>query len=138
MSTERGIDTRLSFGDGAQGTEAFNTLGGEKTFDWNQASNDVDTSDKDGPAGFFIPGRITFSTQGNVKLPSPGFSAAYTASKSGAPIHLKAVKGTIVRYSGNVTVGNFKASYPNDGSVSYSFDMANSDQPVVNDLTATV
>jgi len=137
MSTERGIDTRLSFGDGATGTEGFSTLGGEKTFDWNQASNDVDTSDKDGPSGFFIPGRTTFSVQGNVKLPSPGFSAAYAASKSGASIHMKAMKGAVVRYSGGVTIGNFKTSYPNDGTVTYSFDMANSDQPTVNDLTAT-
>lgn len=137
MSTERGIDTRLSFGDGATGTENFNPLGGEKSFDWNQASNDVDTSDKDGPSGVFIPGRISFSAQGNVKLPSAGFSAAYAASKSGNPIDLKVMKGAIVRYAGKVTIGNFKASYPNDGSVTYSFDMANADQPTVNDLTVT-
>jgi hypothetical protein len=135
MGTERGIDTRLSFGDGAN-SEAFATLGGEKSFDWNQASNDLDTSDKDGPSGYFIPGRINFSVQGNVKLPSAGFSAAYAAAKSGASIHMKAMKGAVVRYSGGVTVGNFKTSYPNDGTVNYSFDLANSEPPSVNDLTA--
>ena len=136
MATERGIDTRLSFGDGA-GVEQFATLGGEKSFDYTQASNDQDTSDKDGPSGYYLPGRINFSVTGNVKLPSAGFTAAYNASKSGAQIDLKAAKGAVVRYSGPVTVGNFKVSYPSDGTASYRFDMTNAATPTVNALDAT-
>jgi predicted secreted protein len=134
--TEFGKDWRLQFGDG-QATEAFVTLAGEKGFSWKIGSNDVDTSDKDGPAGVLIPGRITFSVKGNVKLPDAGMTRVYAAVKSGAIVNMKALKGTVVKYSGPVTIGNFSADFDSDGPAPYSFDMANAATPSVNDLGAT-
>ena len=129
-TTELGKDWRLKVGD------ADAPIGGEKTFDWNRASNDVDTSDKDGPSGVLIPGRVSFAVQGTVKLPDPGIAAIYAASKTGAQIPLQAVKGAVVKYDGPVTVGNWKGSFPNDGPATYSFDMTAAAPATVDDLVA--
>lgn len=129
--TQMGKDYRLKVGAGAA------LLGGEKTFDWKRASNDVDTSDKEGPSGVLTPGRITFSVQGTVKLPDAGLKAAFDACKSGAIIPLEVANGGVTKYKGNVTCGNWSGSFPQDGPASYSFDMANADVPTVDDLGAT-
>jgi hypothetical protein len=123
MVTEFGKDTRLNFGDGAD-PEVFAVLGGEGSYDRTQASTDVDTTDKDGPAGLYVPGRIGWSVSGNVKLPDVGFSRIVAASKSGLPIDLKETfKGTTVRYLGPVTIGNLKLTRGSTGAVPYTFDM---------------
>lgn len=138
MGTEFGKDTRLNFGDGA-GTEVFTTLGGEKSFDWTRASTDVDTTDKDGPAGVYVPGRVGFSVSGNVKLPNAALSRAILACKNGTPIDIKitsGVGGAVVRYQGVVTVGNMKVTYDTEGAVPYSFDMTQYSTPTVDALDA--
>ena len=135
-ATEMGKDYRLKFGTGNDGS-TYVTLGGEKSFDWKRASNDVDTSDKEGPSGVFTPGRISFATQGTVKLPDPGLAAVFAACKTGAVIPLEVVKGAVVKYKGNVTCGNWSGTFPQDAPANYSFDMANADVPATDDLGAT-
>jgi hypothetical protein len=123
-TTEQGRTWRWSFGDGAD-PETFATLGGEKNWDFNPESNDVDTSDKDGPSGVFVPGRIKCTISGNVKLPDAGFSAVMAAAKSGDYINAKLQKGTIAKFASLVSVGNPKISGPTDGTVTFSFDLSN-------------
>lgn len=135
MTTQMGKDWRLQFGDGAN-AETFATLGGEKSFDWSRDSNDVDTSDKDGPSGVLVPGRIKFSVSGNLKLPDAALLRAYNAAKTGSFIDLKVMNGTIVKFAGQVTVGNWKGTFGADGPVPYSFDMANAAVPTTDDLGA--
>ncbi|HEX2594804.1 MAG TPA: phage tail tube protein [Rhizomicrobium sp.] len=137
--SQYGKDTRLYIGDGAS-TEAFNPIGGETSLSWKRSSDDIDLSSKDDgqyKSGSYGQQSITFTVQGNVKLPDVGLQAASDTAKSVTPernIQLK--RGAVVIYSGRVGIGNFSAEFPKDGSATYSFDMKNVGAPAVDDLGA--
>lgn len=141
MGTERGLDWRIQIGDGAT-PEVFTNIGGEISFDWKRSSQEQDESTKDDGiygSSSFGQQKITFSVNGNVKLPDAGLEAAFAASKASPPeVNVKVVKGAIVKYAGLVAIGNFSSSFPKDGSATYSFDMVNVGAPTTDDLGATV
>lgn len=133
---EFGKDTRLKFSLTDVAAD-YKNLGGEKSFDWTQGSTDNDISDKDGPAGVYTPGRVTFAVSGNVKLPDDGIALVYAAIKAGTVVYVQAAKGAIIKYQGPVSCGNWKGTFGTDGPVPYSFDMQGAGVPSVNDLGAT-
>lgn len=135
MATEFGKDWRLYVTPSGGGAAV--PLGGERTTRWARASNDVDTSDKDGPSGIFTPGRVTFAVQGNVKLPDAAIVALFNAAKSGEVLDIEFRKGAVVKYANEVTVGNFSADFDQQGAVPYSFDLSAAGIATVDSLGAT-
>ena len=119
--TQFGKETRLAFAAVPEGP--FVTIAGEKSFDFNRNSSEVDTSDKDGPSSVLTPGVVKFSVSGNVKLPDAGITTVYEAIATGGVIYIEAQKGLSSRYAGPVTVGNWKETQGTDGPVPYSFDV---------------
>ena len=136
MSTEQGRETRIFIvtGDGANGLVK---IGGETTFSYKRNTPSLDTSDKDGGSGSYGQATIAISPSGNVKLPDAGLVALEAASKL-VPPHcvIKIMKGAVVRFHGEVGVGNFSADFPL-GTATWSAEMTNSAVPIVDNLTAT-
>lgn len=134
--TDFGKDYRPQFSaDGS--ADSYVPINGDKTLDWNRASNDIDTSDKGGPSGVFVPGRLTFAVSGTTKLPDPTFKLVYDACKAGTVLSVQVQKGAVIKYDGKVTCGNWKSSFPSDGVATYSFDMSEYDTPTTDDLSAS-
>jgi hypothetical protein len=109
MGTERGLDWRIQIGDGG-GPEVFTNIGGEISFDWKRSSEEIDESTKDdGPTAARPIGqqKITFSVNGNLKLPDPGLEAAFAPRRLAARGQRKVVKGATVKFAGKVAIGNF-------------------------------
>lgn len=140
MANESGADWRIEIGDG-EVEEEFDPIGGEKGFDWQRSSAEIDESTKDdGDYGSTSYGRqkVTFKVNGNLRLPDPGLQRASTVSKSRPPeTNIRIVRGAIVKYAGRVAIGNFSSSHPDEGPVTYTFDMANKGVPTVDNLGAT-
>jgi hypothetical protein len=139
MGTEKGLDWRIHIGNNAE-PEVFVPIGGEISFDWKRTSEEIDESTKDdGLYGATSYGqqKITFSINGNVKLPDVGLERAADVSKTAPPeANIKVMKGATVKYAGKVAIGNFSTSHPKNGPVTYSFDMANKGAPTTDDLGA--
>lgn len=138
--TEYGKDWQVCAGDGTEGAEVFTALGGETSFDWKTATDKIDLSTKgDGnlKAQGFGQSSIDFTVQGKLKVPDTALSAVYAASKASPPvINIQIKKGTVIKYHGQVGIGNFSATAPNGDAVSFSFDMSATETPIVNDLMA--
>jgi hypothetical protein len=126
---------RLLFATTAAGVAT--ALGGEKSFSWSHGSSNVDTTDKDGPSGIYVPGQISFSVNGNIKLPDAALELAFDACKSGDELFVTVKNGAIVKFHGAVSVGNFKGDFDSTAAAPYSFELLNSDVPLVDDLGAT-
>jgi hypothetical protein len=139
MGTEHGLDWRVQVGDGA-GPEVFTNIGGEISFDWQRASEEIDESTKDdGMYGSTSYGqqKITFNVNGNVKLPDTGLERVSDIAKTSPPeVNIKIMKGATVKYAGLVAIGNFSTSHPKNGPVTYSFVMSNKGAPTTDDLGA--
>jgi predicted secreted protein len=140
MGVEYGKDWRIKIGDGG-GTEVFDAIGGEGSFDWARASDEIDLSSKDDgiyKSTGYGQQAITFSISGKVKLPDAGLERADTVSKSSPPeVNIQVVKGAVIKFEGRVAIGNFSCSFPSDGPATYSFAMKNVGAPVTDDLGAT-
>lgn len=142
-TSQYGKDTRLFIGDGASDpeTETFSPIGGETSLDWKRSSDDVDLSSKDDgqyKSSSYGQQAITFTVQGNLKLPDTGLQAASDAAKSTTPErNIQIKRGSVVVYQGRVGIGNFSATFPKDGSATYSFDMKNVGAPTIDDLGAS-
>lgn len=141
MATERGNDWRVEIGDGETGTEGFDPIGGEISFDWSRSSSEIDESTKDdGVYGSTSYGqqKISFKVNGNVKLPDAGLTRASTIAKTSPPeVNIRIRKGTIVKFAGRVAIGNFSTTHAKDAPVTYTFDMANKGAPTIDNLGAT-
>lgn len=139
MGSERGLDYRLQIGDGAT-PEVFTNIGGEVSFEWKRSSEEIDESTKDDGmygSSTFGQQKITISANGNVKLPDTGLESVSDTAKSSPPeATLKIVKGTTVKFSGKVAIGNFSSTFPKSGPATYSFDAVNVGAPTVDDLGA--
>jgi hypothetical protein len=138
---EQGRDWRIQIGDGEAGTEGFDLIGGELSFDWDRSTQEFDDSTKDdgdyGSTGFGQQ-KINFSISGNVKLPDDGLErAAEVARSSPYEANVRVMRGAVVKYAGRIAIGNFKTSHPKDGPVAYSFNMVNRGAPTVDDLGAS-
>lgn len=142
MGVEYGKDWRIKIGDGAAPTEGFSVVGGEGSFDWARASDEIDLSSKDDgiyKSTGYGQQAITFSLNGKVKLPDVGLERVDDIAKTSPPeVNIQVVKGAIVKFKGKVAIGNFSCSFPNDGPATYSFSMKNVGAPTVDDLGATV
>lgn len=139
MGTEYGKGWRIHIGDG-EGVEAFTPIGGELSFEWSRTSNEIDESSKDdgdyGSTGYGAK-KISFSVNGNLKLPDPGLERADEVAKASIPeVNLKVLKGAIVKFAGKVSIGNFSTTHPKEGPCTYSFNMANKGAPTVDNLGA--
>lgn len=138
--TEYGKDWQVCAGDGAT-PEVFTPIGGETSFDWKTATDKIDLSTKgDGnlKAQGFGQSSIDFAVQGKVKVPDASLSAIYDASQASPNtinIQVKTRAG-VIKYEGQVGVGNFSCSAPNGDAVTYSFDMSATQTPTVNSLMA--
>lgn len=139
MPNQYGRDYRIKVGDGQQ-AEAYTLIGGETGFNMKRASQEQDISDKDGGiygSTSYGQQKISFSVSGNTKLPDPGYSAIYAASKASPPeIDIEITNGAIVKYKGRVAVGNFSQDHPTNGPVTFTFDMMNVGAPVTDALDA--
>lgn len=139
MGVEYGKDWRLKIGDGAD-PEVFSIIGGEGSLDWKRTSDNIDLSSKDDgvyKSQSFGQQAITISLSGKVKLPDTGLQAAFDTSKASPPeVNVQICKGAIVKFEGRVGVGNFSATFPDDGPATYSFDMSNVGAPTTDDLGA--
>ena len=137
--TEYGKDWTINFGSGGQ-SETFTALGGEGSFDWKSATDKIDLSTKgDGQLKAQGWGQSTydFSVTGKLKVPDAGMSLAYAASQAAPPlIDLEIKKGAVIKYQGQVGIGNFSISAPNGDAVSFSFDMSATQVPTINNLMA--
>lgn len=141
MATEYGKDWRIMIGDGVEGTEGFDPLGGEGSFDFKRASDQIDLSSKD-DAAYKAQGwgqqSVTISVTGNVKLPDPGLERCSDIAKASPPeLNIKIMKGAVVKFHGRVGLGNFGYSAAKDGPVSYSLDFTAVAAPTVDDMVAT-
>ena len=140
MAIEFGKNWRLKFGDG-EASEAFDASGGEGGLDWTRQSMEIDTGSKDtGQYGTMGYGRqtVSFRVSGKLTLPDTGLERADEIAKSATPeVNVQVVKGSIVKFEGLVSIGNFSCSFPDDEVATYSFDMKVADAPVTDDLGAT-
>jgi predicted secreted protein len=140
MGTEYGKDWRIHIGDG-ESSEAFDTLGGEGSFDFKRSSDSIDLSSKDDgvyKASGWGQQSISISVTGNVKLPDDGLEQAVDISKASPPeVNIKIMKGAIVKFAGRIGIGNLSITAAKDGPVGYSFDMSAVSAPTVDDLVAT-
>ncbi len=140
MATEQGADWRIEIGDGESGSEGFDPIGGEISFDWGRTSTEQDESTKDdGVYGStsFGQQKINIRANGNLKLPDPGISRASTVAKTTREANVRIVKGAIVKFAGPVGIGNFSTTHPKDGPATWSFDMVNRGAPTIDNLGAT-
>lgn len=140
MANEYGKDWRIKIGDGATPTEGFDLLGGEGSWDFKRASDQIDLSSKDDGA-YKAQGwgqqSITITVNGKLKLPDDGLERAFDVSKSSPPeVNIQLVKGAIVKFKGKIGIGNFSATGDQAGPVTYSFDMSAVQAPDIDDLGA--
>lgn len=137
MANEQGKDWRLYI---KTGSNAFTAIGGETSLSWKRASQEQDISDKDsGIYGAKTYGQqtITFTVNGNLKLPDAGFTAMEAAAKASPPqIEVQIKKGATIKFQGQVAIGNFSADFPKDGPATWSADMSNAAAPTVDNLSA--
>jgi hypothetical protein len=137
--SEQGRETRVQVGDG-QNAESFVQCAGETELAWTRASKELDLSSKDDgvyETGGFGQQKVSFKVSGKVKLPDAGFQRMSDVSKMSPPAEdIKIVRGAVVRYAGQVHVGNFSATF-GDGAATYSYDMIASQVPTVDNLAAT-
>jgi hypothetical protein len=137
--TEYGKDWTISFGTTGD-PETFTSLGGEGSFDWKTATDKIDLSTKgDGQlkAQGFGQSTYDFTITGKLKVPDAGMSLGYTASLASPPlIDMQIKKGAVIKYQGQVGIGNFSISAPNGDAVSFSFDASATQVPTVNNLMA--
>lgn len=140
MAYELGKDWRLHIGDGG-GSEVFSALGGEMSFTFSRATAEIDLSTKDDSdyalADYGLQ-KISFSVEGNVKLPNTALERLLDVSKSTSKrVNIQVKDSSIVKYAGEVAVGNVTIGAPRDGAVSYSFAMTASTAPTTDDMGAT-
>lgn len=139
MAMEYGKDWRLYIGDG-QATEEFGPLGGEGSWSFKRSSTEIDGSSKDdGTYALSSYGqqKITISVSGKVKLPDAGLKRINDQSKAAPPhVKIKLMKGEIVKFHGEVGIGNNSFDGDKDQAVTYSFDMSPVAVPIVDDLVA--
>lgn len=138
--TDYGQTWRIKVGDGAD-PEVFVTIGGEVSFDWERSSKEIDTSSKDdgylASTGYGSQ-KITITPNGKLKLPDPGLSKLVAASKAVPPtINVEIVSGEVVQYAGEVAVGNFSTTHPNDDVCTWKCTLAASAVPTTDNLGAT-
>jgi hypothetical protein len=137
MANEQGKDWRLFIKSG----NGYIPVGGETTLSMKRASEKQDASDKDsGVYGASVYGQqtVSFSLGGNLKLPDPGFTALEAASKLSPPnIEAQLQRGGVVKYDGELSIGNFSAEFPAKGLATWSCDMDNAAAPTVDNLSAT-
>jgi len=140
MGIEYGNDWRIMVGDGAT-PEVFTALGGEVSFDWKRTSDKLDLSTKDDgiyKSGSYGQQEITISVNGKVKLPDTAFENIADVAKTAPPqLNIQIAKGAIIKFEGEVGIGNFSASFPANQPATYSFDMVNVGAPVTDDLGAS-
>jgi hypothetical protein len=140
MGTEQGRETRLYISDGSQ-VPNWLPIAGETTNSPKRTSTELDTSSKDdGIYGSTDYGqqKITVSVSGNVKLPDPGLERVDDVSKLSPPVEMvRIMRGAVVRFEGLMAIGNFSCDFPNAGTATYSFDLANKGAPTVDNMTAT-
>lgn len=137
--TEYGKDWSIFFGSGGA-SETFAPLGGEGSFDWKTATDKIDMSSKgDGQlkAQGFGQSTYDFTVSGKLKVPDVGMSELYAASQAQPPvIDFQIKKGAIVKYQGQVGVGNLSVTAGNGDAVTFSADMSATTVPTVNNLMA--
>lgn len=139
MATEQGKDWRIRVKTGAS---TFVTMGGETSLSWKRANAKTDQSTKDDgkyASSSYGATEISFTVQGNLKLPDPGLAAIDAASKASPPeVEVQVFRAgdndDAPRYQGIVAVGNFDGNFPKDGPATYSFDMANAAVPTIDNL----
>lgn len=137
MANEYGKNWRIYISDGASG---FDPIGGEGSWSKRSSSDSIDLSSKD-DGNYKAQGwgqqSVTFSVQGKVKLPDDGLEAAYATSKAATPeVEIQLRKGSAIKWQGLVGIGNFSLEGPNNGPVSYSFDLSAVGAPTVDDIAA--
>lgn len=136
---EYGKNWRIYISDGAT-PGVFSPIGGEGSWSKRSSSDSIDLSSKD-DGNYKAQGwgqqTVTFSVQGKVKLPDVGLEQAYDVSKAATPeIVVQLRKGATIKWQGKVGVGNFSLEGPNNGPVTYSFDLSAVEAPTVDDLAA--
>lgn len=140
MAYVLGKDWRFCVGDGTTPTESFTAIGGEGSFEWSRASDQIDLSTKDDPTYKFMSfglQSISFNVSGKVKLPDAALERIDTIAKSGDPmLNIQIKNGSTVKFEGKVGIGNFSTSFPNEGPATYSFTAMLSATPVLDDLGA--
>ena len=75
--------------------------------------------------------------QQRLALDGQDLSADEIAKSATPEVNVQVVKGSIVKFEGLVSIGNFSCSFPDDEVATYSFDMKVADAPVTDDLGAT-
>jgi predicted secreted protein len=140
MAVEYGKEWRIKIGDGASGTEGFDIIGGEGSFEWSRSSDEIDLSSKDDgvyKSSSYGQQAITFSISGKVKLPDDGLERAADVAKTSPPeVNIQVVKGAVKKFAGRVGIGNFSTSFPTDGPATYTFNMKNVGAPTIDNLGA--
>ncbi|WP_422058614.1 phage tail tube protein [Sphingomonas sp.] len=140
MATKHGKDSRLHIGDGTTPTEAFDIIGGETSWEYSSAAQELDESSKDdGDIAAFSFGqrKITIKVSGITKLPDDGLARAITVSKSATKkVNVKLLEGAVVLYAGEVAIGNVNVTGPKDGPRTWSFDMVASAVPTTDNMAA--
>ncbi|AJP72928.1 phage tail tube protein [Sphingomonas hengshuiensis] len=140
MATEYGKESRIHVGDG-ETVEDFLPIAGEQSWDYSASSSEQDESSKDDAdiaAMSYGPRKITISANGITKLPDDGLERVLEISKSTTRKGMvKLMKGAIVRFHGQVGVGNVKMTGSKDGPVTWSFDMVACATPIVDNLAAS-
>jgi len=138
--TDYGKDWVVAVGI-AGNPESFTEIGGQTSLDWKTSTDKIDLSTKeDGnlKAQGFGQSTIDFTVQGKVKIPDAGLAAMYAASQAVPPVvDVQIKKGTIIKYQGQIGVGNFSASAPVGDAVTYSYDMTATQVPTVNNMMAS-
>jgi len=141
MAKELGKNWRMYVGDGATPTEGFDVMGGEGSLSWSRASTEIDMTTKDdgvyGAQQFGLQS-IKFGVSGKLSLPDDAMSRINTVAKSGTPeVNIQIKKGSIVKYAGEVSVGNLSLEFPTEGAATYSFTLVASETPTTDNLAAT-
>lgn len=140
MAYELGTTWRIHVGDGA-GSEVFSALGGEGSFEWQRSSDSIDFSTKD--SAIYKPMNygahsIMFNVSGKVELPDTALERINTVQKSTTKTcNIQIKKGSIIKYAGEVAIGNFSASAADGQPVTYSFNMVASDVPTTDNIGAS-
>lgn len=140
MAYELGKDWRIAIGDG-ESSEAFDLIGGEGSFDWTRQSQEIDLGTKDDSdyaLGDFGITRITFNVSGKLKLPDDGLERAFAVSKSASKrVNWQVKKNSVIKYAGQVAIGNFSMSAPTEGPATYSFTAIASAVPTTDNIGAS-
>lgn len=141
MGTEYGRDWRIKVGDG-ETSETFSVIAGEQSFDWARTSKEIDETTKDdgiyGSTGFGSQS-ITISVNGKLKLPDEdGLERLAAVAKTHPPIcTVEITKGSVVKFKGSVSVGNFSTTHPDDEVCTWKCDLKNHGAPTTDNLGAS-